>query len=157
MYWGQRTTSLWPRPTSPTCPTSPSWGSGTSTSTIQVKVLILIHIPCRHCFLLLKSYCLPISSRVGGWSWPVKVDPVEEGYPTRDEVNSIDSKCSKHKKPFISAPERPRTVLNAFLNCLYFYTSIRSWSTTQKKIILCVCFVFVILKRCLISDWLAWT
>ena len=33
---------------------------------IQVKVLILIHIPCRHCFLLLKSYCLPISSRVGG-------------------------------------------------------------------------------------------
>ena len=26
---------------------------------------------------------------------------------------------SKHKKLFFSAPERPRTVLNAFLECMY--------------------------------------
>ena len=27
---------------------------------------------------------------------------------------------SKHKKLFFSASERPRTVLNAFLECMYF-------------------------------------
>ena len=32
----------------------------------------------------------------------------------------VHRKWSKHKKLFISAPERPRTVLNAFLECMYF-------------------------------------
>jgi hypothetical protein len=34
----------------------------------------------------------------------------------------VDEPLSNHKKPFISAPEHPRTVLNAFLNCMYFLT-----------------------------------
>ena len=32
----------------------------------------------------------------------------------------IHRKWSKHKKLFFSAPERARTVLNAFLDCMYF-------------------------------------
>ena len=47
---------------------------------------------------------------------------------------------SKHKKPFISAPERPRTVLNTFLECMYmagtkitsFYRNFRKCSKITK-------------------------
>ena len=35
-------------------------------------------------------------------------------------TNSSLYKWSKHKKLFISAPERARTVLNAFFECMYF-------------------------------------
>ena len=35
---------------------------------------------------------------------------------------------TKHKKPFISAPERARTVLNAFLGCMYLAETDRCFS-----------------------------
>ena len=34
----------------------------------------------------------------------------------------------KHKKLFFSAPERARTVLNAFLGCMYFEFGLDRWT-----------------------------
>ena len=100
-------------PTSPTCPTSSPWGSGTSRSTYSYPYTLPL-LRCCHCFWLLNTYCLPITRR------PVEIDPTFAIYATLESRLWQTFILSKHKKPFILAPGLARAILSVFLNQLSY-------------------------------------